>query len=233
MNTQEIKKQILERGIKSLMDEAKVPMKIHLEVVKQLQTAIQNHKKDIEKWDNYLKTHPIQKGDKGEKGDSIKGEPGESIKGDKGEPGKTVKQIVKEIRVEQPIVTEKIIKETTKTEKIDEDKIIEDLLEKLKKEQILDLTHIKGAQTFIKDGIKYRVEELMHGGSKSSGGTGYTVETPSGTIDGTNVTFTVTAVPVYIISDGATYFANNGYTILGLTLTLTSAPLGFLRSFYS
>ena len=99
MNTQEIKKQILERGIKSLMDEAKVPMKIHLEVVKQLQTAIQNHKKDIEKWDNYLKTHPIQKGDKGEKGDSIKGEPGESIKGDKGEPGKTVKQIVKEIRV--------------------------------------------------------------------------------------------------------------------------------------
>ena len=233
MNTQEIKKQILERGIKSLMDEAKVPMKIHLEVVKQLQTAIQNHKKDIEKWDNYLKTHPIQKGDKGEKGDSIKGEPGESIKGDKGEPGKTVKQIVKEIRVEQPIVTEKIIKETTKTEKIDEDKIIEDLLEKLKKEQILDLTHIKGAQTFIKDGIKYRVEELMHGGSKSSGGTGYTVETPSGTIDGTNVTFTVTAVPVYIISDGATYFANNGYTISGLTLTLTSAPLGFLRSFYS
>ena len=107
------------------------------------------------------------------------------------------------------------------------------MLEKLKKEQILDLTHIKGAQTFIKDGIKYRVEELMHGGSKSSGGTGYTVETPSGTIDGTNVTFTVTAVPVYIISDGATYFANNGYTILGLTLTLTSAPLGFLRSFYS
>ena len=28
MNRQEVKKQILERGIKSLMDEAKVPMKI-------------------------------------------------------------------------------------------------------------------------------------------------------------------------------------------------------------
>lgn len=61
---------------------------------------------------------------------------------------------------------------------------------------------------------------------------GYTVETPSGTVDGSNTTFTVSAVPVYIVVDGITLFDGAGYTIATLTLTLDNAPQQFIRSFH-
>lgn len=61
---------------------------------------------------------------------------------------------------------------------------------------------------------------------------GYTKETPTGTVDGSNATFTVTATPVYIVSDGITLFDGAGYTIATLTLTLDNPPSQFIRSFY-
>ena len=69
-------------------------------------------------------------------------------------------------------------------------------------------------------------------GTATGGGGGYTVETPSGTLDGSNTTFTVTVVPVYIVVDNATLFPNFGYTIAGLTLTLDVPPQNFIRSFH-
>lgn len=66
----------------------------------------------------------------------------------------------------------------------------------------------------------------------TGGGTGYTKETPTGTVNGSNTSFTVTATPVYVVSDGATYFENAGYTIAGLTITMTVPPQSFIRSFY-
>lgn len=64
-----------------------------------------------------------------------------------------------------------------------------------------------------------------------SGG-GLTIETPTGTVNGTNATFTVSATPQYIVVDGITYFENNGYTLSGLTITTSVPPTGFIRSFY-
>lgn len=56
----------------------------------------------------------------------------------------------------------------------------------------------------------------------SSGG-GVNFETPVGTIDGANRTFTVSNTPLYIVLNGATYFENDGYTLSGLTITIISA----------
>lgn len=64
------------------------------------------------------------------------------------------------------------------------------------------------------------------------GGTGYTKETPVGAINGSNVTFTVTHTPVFIVSDGVTLFENVGYTISGLTITMDNPPAQFIRNFY-
>lgn len=65
-----------------------------------------------------------------------------------------------------------------------------------------------------------------------SGGGGVTFETLVGSIDGVNVTFTVTHIPAYVVSDNQTYFENNGYTRSGLTITLDAAPFNFIRSAY-
>ena len=57
-----------------------------------------------------------------------------------------------------------------------------------------------------------------------------TVETPTGTVNGTNVTFTVTATPKWIVADNTTYFQNFGYTLAALTVTMDLAPNLFIRS---
>ena len=62
---------------------------------------------------------------------------------------------------------------------------------------------------------------------------GVTVETPTGTVNGSNVSFTVTAEPLWVVADGATYFAGVGYTYSSLTVTMDLAPSIFIRSIYA
>lgn len=68
-------------------------------------------------------------------------------------------------------------------------------------------------------------------GSLCGSGGGVTVETPTGAVNGSNTSYTVTATPKWIVSDGITYFENNGYTLSGLTVTMTSAPTLYIKAF--
>jgi len=61
-------------------------------------------------------------------------------------------------------------------------------------------------------------------------GTGVTVETPTGTVDATNASFTVTAEPKWIVSDGITYFDGAGYTYAALSITMDVPPSQFIRA---
>ena len=69
-------------------------------------------------------------------------------------------------------------------------------------------------------------------GGGGSGG-GILFETPTGAVNGANVTFTVLNTPVYIVSDGVQYFEGAGYSLAGLTVTMDYAPTGFIRSAYT
>ncbi len=64
----------------------------------------------------------------------------------------------------------------------------------------------------------------------NTGGGGSTIETPTGTIDGSNTSFTVTAEPTYVVSDGITYFNGAGYTYAALTLTMDVPPSQYIRA---
>lgn len=71
--------------------------------------------------------------------------------------------------------------------------------------------------------------------SELGSGAGIAFEVPSGTIDDSNQTFTVSNVPIYIVINGVQYFENNGYTRSTLTLTL-STPVGtggWIKSAYA
>lgn len=55
-------------------------------------------------------------------------------------------------------------------------------------------------------------------------------ETPSGTINGTNVVFSLSSTPettsqVLLFQDGLSLIQGTHYTISGLTITLTTAPV--------
>lgn len=56
--------------------------------------------------------------------------------------------------------------------------------------------------------------------SISTGG----VETPSGTVNGTNKIFTATHTPLWITLNGQSLYVNSGFALSGLTLTLDLAP---------
>lgn len=66
-----------------------------------------------------------------------------------------------------------------------------------------------------------------------SGG-GINIETPSGTVDGTNVTFVVLNTPKYIVVDGVSKFVTLHYTLAGLIITIVDGapPALYIRSFY-
>jgi len=55
------------------------------------------------------------------------------------------------------------------------------------------------------------------------------VETPTGTVDGSNTTFTVTATPNWIVADGVTYYEGAGYSRSGTTITMDIAPSSYIR----
>lgn len=61
-------------------------------------------------------------------------------------------------------------------------------------------------------------------------GSSVTIAEPTGDIDGVNVTFTVPAIPKWIVSDGIINFEGAGYTRTGLTITMDVPPSQFIRS---
>lgn len=65
----------------------------------------------------------------------------------------------------------------------------------------------------------------------SRGGGGFTTLTRTGAVNGVNVTFTFTQKPTFIISDGAWYRENSGWTWSGLTATMTIPPNDDLYGF--
>lgn len=100
---------------------------------------------------------------------------------------------------------------------------------------------VNGAQYF--EGVHYSLSGLditlnnpvgSGGFIRSAYGGGISVETPTGTVDDSNVTFTVSNEPKYIVVNGAQYFSGTGYSYSGGTITLNN-PVGtggFIRSVY-
>lgn len=80
--------------------------------------------------------------------------------------------------------------------------------------------------------------ELVQPGT-SGGGSGkiLTVETPVGTVDDSNTTFTVMNTPLFIDINGSSYVAGTGlfssYSLGVITLSSAVGTGGFIRSFYN
>lgn len=69
--------------------------------------------------------------------------------------------------------------------------------------------------------------------SSSSGGGVLFEEDASGTVNGSNVTFTTAHTPIFMSVSGQTMTNGDGYTLSGLTETFSNAPFQIPHSFYS
>lgn len=63
---------------------------------------------------------------------------------------------------------------------------------------------------------------------------GLNIETPTGTVNGTNAVFTVSNEPIFIATDGMARFAGLDYSYSGGTITMQpgNEPNVSIRSFY-
>ena len=74
------------------------------------------------------------------------------------------------------------------------------------------------------------IRQAIADGTITAGGGSTTVETPTGTVNSSNVSFTVTATPKFIVADNTTYFEGFGYSLAGLNVTMELAPNNFIRA---
>lgn len=223
-----LKHQILERGMKSLLDEAQVPMREHFKVLQVLHKRIQAHDEsnkahekvldghkqlisqvegNMTRHEGHMEAHERQIAEWDQTAthlqsiEHLKGEPGEP--GQPGMDGKTpdIDFIISSVLQQIPTPENG---EDGKDAEVDEDAIVQAVIKRLQKDKSLDLTHIKGAQKFIKDGVSYKIEELMHGGGGSKGGT-FAIQIPTGVVNGVNNTFVFVTAPSVIVLDNGNF----------------------------
>lgn len=183
-------------------EEAKSILKQYESKLNNFSVLYEYHKRESETELERLRN--IKKGDRGEPGIAGKdavGIPGKDGKNAEGLPGK------------DGIVDEK--------------KIIESLLTFIKREQVLDLSHIKGATGFIKNGIEYKFEELMHGGGSSKGGSTPKSADLSLQCNGSNLIFTIPTFTTILSLMGTDapiiYRPTIDFTATGTTLTMATS----------
>lgn len=63
----------------------------------------------------------------------------------------------------------------------------------------------------------------------SASGGGFTFATPTGVVNGSNATFSVTQEPIYVIADGTNYFEGAGYSYSGLQIIMDVPPSEWIR----
>lgn len=99
-----------------------------------------------------------------------------------------------------------------------------------------DINFIAGTNVTIttaNDDVKRRVNLTI---IAAGGGGGANFETPVGTVNDSNTSFTVLNTPLYIIVNGVTYFSGTGlftsYSVPTITLSSPVGTGGFIRSAY-
>lgn len=252
-DTVPIDRKLIEKSAEHVLETTRVPARHLLKVARALRTAHDEHGKDrasfreaMLKAAKSLQAHEelhTQRSEEltkhredfknlfeGQKAEleritTIKeGSPGKD--GDPGEPGKDadeqsiIRAVLARIEIPEPIKGD-----PGKDAAFDEEKVFTKFVSLLQKNKLLDATHIKGLQGWVKDGTKYQFEQLMHGGGSKQFST--QAGTITGTVNGSNTVFTLPFASSNwkVYADGARQVSTGDYTIAGTTLTFVVAPI--------
>lgn len=100
---------------------------------------------------------------------------------------------------------------------------IEDVLEELKKKKI-KTEHV--------DGLEQTISAVRNASMRLGGGGGSQIKTLTGTVDGSNTSFTSDGKPAYIIIDGVSKIEGVHYTYASDVITITDGapPVQFIRA---
>lgn len=250
-----VKRQIIEKGVKQLLEEAQIPARHHLKVVKRLHKALQDNEKQQKTHEETVQSiHAHYQGELEGLGkrvieheqriggihtghiEAVQGYQQEIehlkslVRGEDGNDGQDGQDAPP---VDVEALASKVLSMVPMPEKGDKgekgdmmplDDVITAVVKRIQKGDVIHVNNVKGAGAFIKDGIRYRFDELMHGSGSSSntGGTGYQVPT-SGVVDGVNQTFTWATTPhVIVVDQGRAMQKTSSDTTVNWTGTTTT-----------
>lgn len=166
------------------------------------------------------------RGDKGDKGDSIQGLPGKNGSPDKPvEIRNKLETLEGEERLDASAIKNIPVTEKTQVggfQLIGGSRGIQLMVGGVKKGLVKTLNLIAGTNLTITYTQSFGRNDLLF--DATGGSAGFTKLVATGTIDGVNAGFTFLSKPTLIISDGAVYQENKGWTWSGLTATLTIPP---------
>lgn len=247
MNETVTQQKMLKRVVKDVLEGSHVPLKYYMKVVESLRQAlaendsdrkefwfsVESFKKDLNGFLEHteleregllalLNTHSEELRKSVATIKEVKNQPG--IPGEPGQPGEPGKDgVMPPIDVLVRAVLDRMPKpKEEKTPKETEKSLVEAVIKEIQKGDKLHINHVKGAGSFMKDGIKYRFEELMHGG-----GSVVRSYDLSSQCDGSNKTFTIptfTRIITLIATDAPIiYRPTTDFTATGVTLTMTAA----------
>ncbi len=239
-------KVLLREGIATYMERSQVPRQIHLQTLRALSQRVEDHKQDLKKWSEAMGIHHDQitrydqlfteyqqelrdlqefikniripeDGNDADEERVIRSVLAQLPPPKKGEPGKSADEarIIRSILTQLPPPEKG---EPGKDATFEEEELFNKFVGLLKDNRLLDATHIKGLQGWIKDGIKYQYEELMHGAGISG------KQEKSTTVpDGIQTTFPFAHLPRVIVWNGAIQTFTDDYTVAGMSIIFTAS----------
>lgn len=199
--SKERKREIIERGVRSLLEDAKVPMRQHLKALKELRERTDLHgadlrewKKNVDAWARIVKLHERSMAGweseiEGWRKEAARLTSIERLRGQKGDSvdfDEVVQTVVAMLPRQEMFSKEQVvaalipfIPEAVKGADavIDKDQLISELIEKIKKDKSIDISDVRNAQTFMFNKKKYNIHELMRGAGGGSTSGGLTVTT--------------------------------------------------------
>jgi len=130
-------------------------------------------------------------------------------------------------------IVERIMELMRKEYPSDEMAFMDRLIERIKKEKLIDVSNIRNAESFIYGGTKYKISELMHGGSSSLGTQIY-----GEMVSGSGTSWTLAQTPnsgtLRLYANGQRLALTTDYTISAATITtVLSWVAGTLLADYS
>lgn len=238
-------KELLKRGMQASLDEHQVPLHMHLKVVEALSKSMTAHKADLNLIHVMANRHALQLNEhdamtRTEREahqsqiaqydeqirrlttiDHLRGDPGYTPqKGIDYADGTSpaIEDIVEALKAHIPAPLQGT---PGKDAQFDKEGFKKELVDFLRETKPLDISHIKNSQSFIKDGIKYKIEELMRGAGGSAGSLSGTQEKSTTVPNGVLTTFAFAHTPKVIVWNGAIQTLTDDYTVSGNNITFT------------